>query len=140
MGFLIFDRQAARHDSKRRVDKRKGVKNQRVKIDLIFNQLNTLARSIIISCDQLFMAGQPGVRRYLCKHWLPVLGDHGALITVHGDAGVVEGLLGVFEDVVELGHPALEHRAEVTGNQRPADSCRETRQREQRLNIEREKM
>ncbi len=50
-----------------------------------------------------------------------MLGDHGALITVQGDAGVVEGLLGVFEDVVELSDPSLEHRAEVTGNQRPTD-------------------
>lgn len=50
-----------------------------------------------------------------------MLGDHGALITVQGDAGVVEGLLGVFEDVVELGDPSLKHRAEVTGDQRPSD-------------------
>lgn len=57
----------------------------------------------------------------LCKHWLPVLGDHGALITVQGDARVVEGLLGVFEDVVELADAALKHRAEVTRDQRPAD-------------------
>lgn len=63
------------------------------------------------------------VRHYLCKHGLPVLGDHGALITVQGDAGVVEGLLGVLEDVVELGDAALEHRAEVAGDQRPADGC-----------------
>lgn len=78
-------------------------------------------------CDLLFMAreaqGGVGVRHYLCKHWLPVLGDHGALITVQGDAGVVEGLLGVLEDVVELGDAPLEHRAEVTGDQRPADRC-----------------
>lgn len=65
-----------------------------------------------------------GVRQYLCKHGLPVLGDHGALITVQGDAGVVEGLLGVLEDVVELGDAALEHRAEVAGDQCPADGCR----------------
>lgn len=52
-----------------------------------------------------------------------MLGDHGALITVQGDAGVVEGLLGVLEDVVELGDAALEHRAEVAGDQRPADGC-----------------
>lgn len=78
-------------------------------------------------CDLLFMAGEAqgwvGVRHYLCKHWLPVLGDHGALIAVQGDAGVVEGLLGVLEDVVELGDAPLEHRAEVAWDQRPADRC-----------------
>ena len=70
-----------------------------------------------------------GVRCYLCKHWLPVLRDHGALIAVQRDAGVVEGLLGVFEDVVQLRHPPLEHRAEITGDQRPADRCEETKER-----------
>lgn len=55
-----------------------------------------------------------------------MLGDHGALIAVQGDAGVVEGLLGVLEDVVEFSDPSLKHRAEVTGDQRPADGCRET--------------
>lgn len=92
-------------------------------------------------CDLLFMAreahGGVGVRHYLCKHWLPVLGDHGALITVQGDAGVVEGLLGVLEDVVELGDAPLEHCAEVTGDQRPADRCGggETKKRTALLNI-----
>lgn len=64
-----------------------------------------------------------------------MLGDHGALITVQGDAGVVEGLLGVFEDVVELGDPSLEHRAKITGDQCPADRCKETKQRTELLNI-----
>lgn len=63
-----------------------------------------------------------------------MLGDHGALITVQGDAGVVEGLLGVFEDVVELVDPSLEHRAEITGDQRPADRCRETKEKAELLN------
>lgn len=63
-----------------------------------------------------------------------MLGDHGALITVQGDAGVVEGLLGVFEDVVELSDPSLEHCAEITGDQRPANRCRETKQRTDLLN------
>lgn len=67
-----------------------------------------------------------------------MLRDHGALITVQGDAGVVEGLLGVFEDVVQLGDPSLEHRAEVTGDQRPADRCRATEEKTERLNIEAE--
>lgn len=55
-----------------------------------------------------------------------MLGDHGALIAVQGDARVVEGLLGVLEDVVEFSDPSLEHRAEVTGDQRPSDCCGET--------------
>lgn len=63
-----------------------------------------------------------------------MLGDHGALITVQGDAGVVEGLLGVLEDVVEFSDPSLEHRAEVTGDQRPADRCRETGEIRELLN------
>lgn len=63
-----------------------------------------------------------------------MLGDHGALITVQGDAGVVEGLLGVLEDVVEFSDPSLEHRAEVTGDQRPPDCCRETEEIKELLN------
>lgn len=66
-----------------------------------------------------------------------MLGDHGALIAVQGDAGVVEGLLGVFEDVVELGDAALEHRAEITGYQRPADRCEETKDGTELLATER---
>lgn len=105
-------------------------------MDLIFNRL-TPRPVHYHSFDQLFMEGEAErVRCYLCKHWLPVLGDHGALITVQGDAGVVEGLLGVFEDVVELGDPSLEHCAEITGDQRPADGCRETEERTELLNIE----
>lgn len=65
-----------------------------------------------------------------------MLGDHGALITVQGDAGVVEGLLGVFEDVVELSDPSLKHRAEIAGDQRPADCCEETKERAEMLNKE----
>lgn len=68
--------------------------------------------------------GHDGIKHYLCKHGLPVLSYHGALVTVQGDAGVVEGLLGVFEDVVQLGDAALKHRAEVAGDQCSADGCR----------------
>lgn len=63
-----------------------------------------------------------------------MLGDHGALITVQGDAGVMEGLLGVLEDVVEFSDPSFEHRAEVTGDQRPADRCEETKEMRELLN------
>ena len=65
-----------------------------------------------------------------------MLSDHGALIAVQGDAGVVEGLLGVFEDVVELGDTSLKHSAEITGDQRPADCCRETKERTELIKIE----
>lgn len=65
-----------------------------------------------------------------------MLGDHGALITVQGDAGVVEGLLGVFKDVVELGDASFKHCAEVTGDQRPADRCRETKESTELPNAE----
>lgn len=69
-----------------------------------------------------------------------MLGDHCALITVQGDAGIVEGLLGVFEDVMELGDPSLEHCAEVTGDQRPADCCKERKEKAELLNIEKDQM
>lgn len=98
-------------------------------MDLIFNQLNTFPGPLSQLVINYSWWDSFRVMCYLCKHWLPVLGDHGALITVQGDAGVVEGLLGVFENVVELGDPSLEHRAEITGNQRPADRCRETKEK-----------
>jgi len=115
--------------------------SKRVQPDLISNQLNSFTRahdpsSLFNYSWREKLGGVRGVgggggRCYLCKHWLPVLGDHGALIAVQGDAGVVEGLLGVLEDEVEVGDPALEHRAEVTGDQRPADRCEETQRRAQ---------
>lgn len=72
------------------------------------------------------------VQHYLGKHGLPVLSDHGALVTVQCDAGVVEGLLGVLQDVAELCDASFKNRAEVTGDQRPADRCRETAERHMR--------
>lgn len=60
---------------------------------------------------------------YLGEHGLAMLSDHGALVAVQRDARVVEGLLGVLEDVVQLTDAALKHRAEVTGDQRPANRC-----------------
>lgn len=50
-----------------------------------------------------------------------MLRDHGALVAVHGDAGVVERLFGVFEDVIEICHSSLKHSAEVARDQGPAD-------------------
>ena len=48
--------------------------------------------------------------------------DDGALITVHGYVGVLEGLLGVPQLVSEVRHAALEDAAEVPGYQRTADA------------------
>lgn len=58
---------------------------------------------------------------HLCEHGLAVLGDHGALITVEGDKVAVEGLLGVFQHVVELSGAPFEYTPEVPRNQRPAN-------------------
>ncbi len=62
-----------------------------------------------------------GLLLYLGEHGLAVLRDHGALIAVYSDAGVVEGLFGVFQDVVEIWHATLKHRAEVSGDEGPPD-------------------
>jgi hypothetical protein len=32
---------------------------------------------------------------YFCEHGLPMLGDHGGLVAVEGDRGLVEGLFGM---------------------------------------------
>jgi hypothetical protein len=50
-----------------------------------------------------------------------VVGDHGALVAVEGDAGVVKRLLGVAQAVVEFGDVAVEDAAEVARDQRPSD-------------------
>ena len=46
-------------------------------------------------------------------------GDDGALVDVHGDAGVVEGLLGVPQLVPQVRHAPLEDGAVVPRDQRP---------------------
>lgn len=61
---------------------------------------------------------------YLCEHGFSILGDHSALITVQGDKVIVEGLLGMFQHIVELGGTALEYTAEVPWNQRPTNCFR----------------
>ena len=58
---------------------------------------------------------------HLCKHGLSILGDHGALITVKGDKVIVEGLLGMFQHIVELSGTALKYTPEVPRDQRPAN-------------------
>ncbi len=50
--------------------------------------------------------------------------DDGALITVHGYARVVEGLLWVPQLVAQLRHAAFEDAAEVARDQRPAEACK----------------
>lgn len=61
---------------------------------------------------------------HLCEHGLSILGDHGTLITVKGDKVIVEGLLGMFQHIVELSGAALEYTPEVPWNQRPANCFR----------------
>lgn len=51
-----------------------------------------------------------------------MLSDHRTLVAVHRDGGVVVGLFGVFEDVVQVSHPSFKHSAKVTGDEGPADS------------------
>lgn len=61
---------------------------------------------------------------HLCEHGLSILGDHGALITVQGDKVIVEGLLGMFQHIVELSGAAFEYTPKVPRNQRPANRFR----------------
>lgn len=61
---------------------------------------------------------------HLCEHWLSILGDHGALVTVEGDKVIVEGLLRMFQHIVELSGTALKYTPEVSWNQRPANCWR----------------
>lgn len=53
----------------------------------------------------------------LCKHWFAVMGDHGGLVTVQCDGGVVERLLRVFQYVVQVRDPALKYTSEVPRHQ-----------------------
>lgn len=61
---------------------------------------------------------------HLCEHGFSILGDHGTLITVKGDKVIVEGLLGMFQHIVELSGTTLEYTPEVPWNQRPANCFR----------------
>lgn len=61
----------------------------------------------------------------LGEHGLAVQGHHGALITVHGDAGVVKGFFGVAKLVAKVGHAALEVAAEVARDQSAAYAYKE---------------
>ena len=61
---------------------------------------------------------------HLCEHGLSILSNHGALITVKGDKVIVEGLLGMFQHVVELSGTALKYTPEVPWNQRPTNCFR----------------
>ena len=59
------------------------------------------------------------IETHLGEHGFSVEGDDGALVDVHGDAGVVEGLLGVPQLVPQVRHAALEDGAVVPRDQRP---------------------
>lgn len=50
---------------------------------------------------------------HLCEHGFSILCDHSALITVEGDKVIVEGLLGMFQYIVELSGTALKYTPEV---------------------------
>ena len=52
--------------------------------------------------------------------------DDGALVDVHGDARVVEGLLRVPQLVTQLLNAALEDGAVVTRYQRPVYACEQS--------------
>jgi len=58
---------------------------------------------------------------HLCERGFAVVGDHGALVAVEGDAGVVKRLLGVAQAIVEFGDVAVEDAAEVARDQRSSD-------------------
>ena len=51
-----------------------------------------------------------------------MLGDHGALVAVQRDGGLVERLLGVLQLVAQLVDTAFEDRSEVARDQRSSDS------------------
>lgn len=52
-----------------------------------------------------------------------MVGDHGALVAVEGDAGVVERLLRVAQTVIKFRYVPVEDAAEIARNQRPSDRC-----------------
>ena len=78
-------------------------------------------------CGTLRNNLQYHIRYTLYIHFLTDLGEHGfavesddgALVDVHRDARVVEGLLGVPQLVPQVSHAALEDGAVVPRNQRP---------------------
>ena len=61
----------------------------------------------------------------LGEHGFAVVRDHHGLVTVQRDGRIVEGLLGVLQNVVQVCYTPLEDRPEVAGNQRPPDRCRD---------------
>lgn len=60
---------------------------------------------------------------YLCKHRFSVLSDHGALITVHCDGGVVVRFFWVLEDVIQVCHTSFKDSAKITRNEGPSNRC-----------------
>lgn len=66
---------------------------------------------------------QSNLSYYLCKHRLSMLGDHGALITVHCDGGVVVWFFWVLEDVIQVCHTSFKDCAKITRNEGPSNCC-----------------
>lgn len=57
------------------------------------------------------------MRTDLGEHGLAVVGDHGGLVTVQGDGGVVERFLGVLQYVVKICHAPLKNTPKVPWHQ-----------------------
>ena len=58
---------------------------------------------------------------HIGEHGLAVLGDHGRLLAVQADGGVVEGLLGVLQHIVQVRHTPLKDATEVAWDQGPSN-------------------
>ena len=59
----------------------------------------------------------------LSEHWLAMLGDHGGLITVQGDHGLVEGFFGMSQLPVKVRDTAFKYTPEKSRYQCPAHGC-----------------
>lgn len=58
---------------------------------------------------------------YLCEHGLAMLSDHSTLVTVKRDKVIVEGLLGMLQDIVQFSSTSFKDTAEVARNQGAAN-------------------
>ena len=57
-----------------------------------------------------------------------MLRDHGALIAIQRDAGLVEGFFGMPQLVVEFCDAAFEYGAEVARDQSSTDGCKKKKE------------
>ena len=56
----------------------------------------------------------------LSEHWLAMLGDHGGLITVQGDHGLVEGFFGMSQLPVKVCHSTFKYTPEEPRYESPS--------------------